>query len=125
VPLLLLSACTFNRHSISNPGTSQVIRVEPLDRFYMDLEEDSAAGCRWYAACSDSDVDVRIDHQRGRDGDGRVGTHGTAEVTIHIHRGYDGPSTVTFAYRRRGEAEPIRRFAINLYKRTGDSAAWE
>jgi len=125
VPLLLLSACTLNRHSISNPGTSQVIRVEALDRFHMDLEEDSAAGCRWYGTSDDPDVDVRIDHQRGKDGDGRIGAHGTAEVTIRIHRGYDGPSTVTFAYKRRGEPEPIRKFTINLYKRTGDSAAWE
>jgi len=120
-----LVGCSLNRHYISDPGTSQVIRVEALDRFYMDLEEDSAAGCRWYGKSNDSDVDVTIDHHPGKDGGGRIGTPGTAVVTIGVRRGYDGPSVVTFAYKRSGHKEPIKKFTITLYKRTGDSACWE
>jgi len=120
-----LGGCTWNRHYISSPGTSQAIRVEALDRYYMDLEEDLAAGCRWYGSCGDPDVRVIIDHEPGKDGGGRVGTPGTAEVTIRIGSGYDGPSTVTFTYKRQGESEPLKRFTITLYKRTGDSACWK
>jgi len=117
--------CTVNRHYISEPGKSQVIRVEALDRFYMDLEENATTGYQWYAKCTDPDVEVKIDHQPGKDGDGRVGVPGTAEVTIHIFRGYDGPSTVTFVYKRPWEKEPAKKFTITLYKRTGDAACWE
>jgi len=120
-----LCGCTWNRHYISEPGKSQAIRVEAMDRFYMDLEENATTGYQWYGKCNDPDVDVVIDHEPGRDCGGRVGTPGTAEVTIRIHRGYDGPSTVTFEYKRPWEKEPEKRFTITLYKRTGDCAAWK
>jgi len=124
LPFFLLG-CSIERHAISSPGTSQAIRVESGDRFYMDLEEDSAAGYKWYGKCADTDVSVIVDHEPGKDGDGQVGALGKAKVTIRVHRGYDGPSTVTFAYRRRGEKVPAKQFVITLFKRTGDVAAWE
>jgi len=122
---LLLFGCTWNRHYISEPGKSQAIRVESMDRLYMDLEENAAAGYQWYGMSNDPDVDVIVEHCPGKDGDGRVGALGTAEVTIRIHRGYDGPSFVTFKYKRPWEKDPVKQFTITLYRRTGDSAAWE
>jgi len=119
-----LCGCSVERHHISSPGRSQTIRVESGDRWFMDLEEDSASGCRWYAKSDDSDVDVIIEHVPGKDGDGRVGAVGTAAVTIRVFRGYDGPSTVTFTYKRKGK-EPEKRFTITLFRRTGDCAFWE
>jgi len=120
-----LFGCSIERHAISSPGTSQAIRVESGDRWFMDLEEDAAAGYKWYGKSNDSDVDVIVDHAPGKDGDGRVGAPGTAKVTIRVHRGYDGPSAVTFTYRRAGEKVPTKKFVISLFKRTGDVAAWE
>jgi len=127
IPLLLVFAfvgCNFGRHAISSPGTSQAIRAESGDRFFMDLEEDSAAGYRWQGKSNDPDVDVVVDHERGNDGDGRVGALGKAKVMIRVFRGYDGPSAVTFTYRRGGE-EPVKEFVITLFRRTGDCAFWE
>ena len=111
--LLALFGCSMERHFISGPGTSQTIRVESGDRFFMDLDEDSDAGYRWRATCPDPDVEVSVEHERG-----------TAEVTIRIHRGYDGPSAVTFVCSR-GNESPARTFTITLYKRTGDCAFWK
>ena len=108
-----LVGCSMERHFIASPGTNQAIRVESGDRFFMDLDEETLAGYRWRATCNDPDVEVRIEHEPG-----------TAGVTIRIHRGYDGPSAVTFTYGRKGEA-PTKKFTITLYKRTGDCAFWE
>ena len=108
-----LVGCSMERHFIASPGTNQAIRVESGDRFFMDLDEETSAGYRWRATCTDPDVEVRIEHEPG-----------TAGVTIRIHRGYDGPSAVVFTYGRAGEA-PTKKFTITLYKRTGDCAFWE
>ena len=101
------------RHYLSGDGKSQVIRVESGDRFFMTLDEDATAGGRWSAACRDPDVEVRVEHKSG-----------AAEVMIRIHRGYDGPSAVTFTCRR-GAQKPTKSFTITLFKRTGDCAFWE
>ena len=37
------------RHFIASPGTSQAIRVESGDRFFMDLDEETSSGYRWRA----------------------------------------------------------------------------
>ena len=111
--LPVLVGCSMERHTLSNPGTSQTVRVESGDRLFMDLDEAAAEGYRWRATCNDPDVEVRIGHTRG-----------IADVTIRIHRGYDGPSAVTFTYGRAGET-PTKSFTITLYKRTGDCAFWE
>ena len=111
--LLALVGCSMERHFLSSPGTSQAVRVESGDRLFMDLDEEPDAGYRWRASCADPDVEVRLEHVEGK-----------AEVTIRIHRGYDGPSAVTFAYGRAGET-PRKSFTITLYKRTGDCAFWE
>ena len=100
---------------LSNPGRGEVLRVVSGDRIYFDLGENAAAGYSWDYVCNDPDVEVTIDH---------VDAH--AEVRIRIHRGYDGPSTVHFKYRRPGEKGPSAKdFDIGLYKRTGDVAFWE
>ena len=112
--LLLSCGCSVERHYIQSPGTSQTIRVESGDRLFMDLPEDQAAGYRWYAKCNDRDVEVRIDHDPGE-----------ADVTIRIHRGYDGPSAVNFYCKRASDTEPVKAFTITLFKRTGDCAFWE
>ena len=110
---LAFAGCSMERHYLSNPGTSQAVRVESGDRLFMDLDEESDAGCRWRASCADSDVEVHLEHEKGK-----------AEVTIRIHRGYDGPSAVTFTYGRKGES-PTKKFTVTLFKRTGDCAFWE
>jgi len=123
--LLVLCGCSLGRHDIACPGVSQTIRVQSGDRFFMDLEENVTTGYRWQATSNDPDVDVIIDHKPAKDSEGRVGVPGRAQVTIRIHRGYDGPSAVTFRYMRPWESAPAREFTITLFKRTGDCAAWE
>ena len=122
---LTLVGCSVERHYIKSPGTSQTIRVVSGDRLFMDLEENPTTGYRWQATCNDTDVDVIIEHKPPQAAEGLVGAPGTADVTIRVHRGYDGPSTVTFCYKRPWEAEPIKTFTITLFKRTGDTAFWE
>ena len=111
--VLALAGCDFGRHAIANPGTSQAIRVESGDRLFMDLTEDAADGGRWEGVSDDPDVDVLIERAPG-----------VARVTLRVHRGYDGPTTVAFRYVSPG-APPVRRFVLTLYKRTGDCAFWE
>ena len=122
---LALAGCSMGRHDIESPGTSQTIRVESGDRFFMTLEENPTTGYRWQATCNDTDVDVIVEHKPPQAAEGLAGAPGTADVTIRVHRGYDGPSTVTFRYKRPWEAEPIKTFTITLFKRTGDTAFWE
>ena len=107
-----LAGCRIERHLLARPGESQAVRVESGDRFYFSLAEDE--DCRWDFTCDDPDVEVRIDHDDGE-----------ASVRIRIHRGYDGPSTVRFFCRRPDRKEPVRTFAISLFKRPGDHAFWE
>lgn len=125
--LLLASGCAFERHTLSNPGQSQSVRVESGDRLYFDLEENRTTGYSWGFACDDPDVEVKLSHVPGKAAPGIVGAGGKAEVEIRVHRGYDGPSAVRFFYRRPWEKDvaPAREFTITLYKRTGDCAFWE
>jgi len=114
------------RRVVCDPGKSQVIRVVSGDRLYFDLKENVTTGFAWDCECDDSDVEVRIDHEPGDDSDGRCGVPGVAKVCIRVHRGYDGPSTLRFKYRRPWEKRPpAKEFTITLYKRTGDVAFWE
>ena len=111
---------------VAEPGKNQVIRVTSGDRLYLDLEENATTGYCWDYKCDDPDVEVTIDHAEPEQRDGRVGAAGLAKVRIRIHRGYDGPSTVRFVYRRRWEkSPPAKEFTITLFKRTGDVAFWE
>ncbi len=123
----LLCGCEgVGMRTIENPGRNQVIRVTSGDRLYFDLEENATTGHSWDYKCNDPDVEVTVDHVEAEPGDGRVGAPGRAEVRIRIHRGYDGPSTVRFFYRRQWEkSSPAKEFTITLYKRTGDVAFWE
>ena len=109
---LAFAGCSTERHRLSGEGRNQVVRAESGDRFFMDLDESD--GCRWTAKSNDPDVEVILDR-----------ADGVAEVTIRVHRGYDGPSVVSFACRRPHDKTPFRTFAVTLYKRTGDTAFWE
>ena len=114
------------RRVVCDPGKSQVIRVVSGDRLYFDLKENVTTGFAWDCECDDSDVEVTIDHEAADNADGRCGAPGVAKVRIRVHRGYDGPSTLRFVYRRQWEkGAPAREFTITLFKRTGDVAFWE
>ena len=125
--LLLVSGCEgVGYRVVSDPGKNQVIRVTSGDRLYFDLEENATTGFMWDCRCDDSDVEVTIDHEAADNADGRCGAPGVAKVRIRVHRGYDGPSTLRFVYRRQWEkGAPAREFTITLFKRTGDVAFWE
>ena len=117
----LIAGCAFGRRfSAVQPGVNQVLRVENGDRIFFEMEENPAAGYVWDFTCDDKDVTVTINHVRPDS----VGAPGTAKVTIRIHRGYDGPSTVTFSQKRHGEATPSKSFTVTLFRRTGDAAFW-
>ena len=110
-----LAGCSTGRRSFAVvPGVNQVLRVTSGDRVFFDMEENAKAGGLWDFVCDDPDVEVRIDHT------GRL-----AKVEIRVHRGYDGPSCVVFSCRPARGAAPSRRFAITLFRRTGDAAFWE
>jgi len=120
VPALvaLLAGCAFgHRFWAVKPGVDQVLRVQSGDRVYFEMEE-GAADCTWDFTCDDPDVTVAIEHERG---DGAAA--GIAKVMIRVHRGYDGPSTVTFVQRQRGKATD-KGFTVTLFRRTGDAAFW-
>ena len=117
----LLAGCAFgHRFWAVQPGVNQVLRVQSGDRVYFEMDEDAAAGRLWDFTCDDPDVTVSIDHVREE----RVGAPGLAKVMIRVHRGYDGPSTVTFLQKRHGEKTAAKSFTITLYRRTGDAAFW-
>ena len=112
VAALACAGCSFERHAVACPGVNQVIRVSSGDRHSFALEEED--GCRWSCTCDDSDVETSIVHDDGK-----------AEVTVRVHRGYDGPSTVHFVCRRGTARTPVRQFTLTLFRRTGDTAFWE
>lgn len=114
VCLLMTSGCSVERHNLKGMPCNRVVRVESGDRLFFDMSEPAARGARWSATCSDSDVDVTLRHVKDR-----------VQVEIRIHRGYDGPSSIDFAYSERGEARPAHGFSVTLFKRTGDVAFWE
>ena len=122
---LALAGCSSGRRFCAvEPGVNQVMRVASGDRIFFEMEEDASAGARWDYTCDDHDVEVSIDHRpskRGEDG----GAPGSAAVEIRIHRGYDGPSVVTFMLKKSGRGKAVKRFAVTLFKRTGDVAFWE
>lgn len=122
---LLLGCNIVWRRVLANPDRDQVIRVESGERIYFDLEENASTGYLWDFVCDDPDVEVTIDHEPGESGAGVVGAPGHADVRLRIHRGYDGPSTIRFRYRRPWEAKPAKEFTISLFRRTGDCAFWE
>ena len=123
---LLLAGCSVERHySDIVPERNQAVRVESGDRFYFDLKENTTTGYEWIATCDDPDVSVTITHERNDTDNGLVGAPGVAKVEVRVHRGYDGPSTVRFRYKRRWEKDFAKQFTITLYKDVGDRAFWK
>lgn len=108
-----LVGCDLGRHWLSDTPRDQVVKAESGDRFYLTLVEDSVVGARWSAKSNDRDVTVEVAHRPGK-----------AKVEIRVHRGFDGPATVSFTCRQKsGDSPP--GFSVVLYKRTGDVAFWE
>ena len=115
----LAGCATGRRFWAVEPGVSQVVRVTSGDRIFFKLEESS--GFRWDFECDDGDVSVSLERDREKVGETR-----TVHVEIRIHRGYDGPSAVTFVKRaRNGAPTADGRFTVTLFKRTGDTAFWK
>lgn len=111
--LLGVAGCHLGLYrAIDNPGKSQVVRVSSGDRLVFDLptSPDSA----WVAQSDDSDVTVSV-HPQGV----------KSEVEIRVHRGYDGPSVLTFRELTNSTNEEKNSFILSLFKRTGDVAFWE
>ena len=108
-----LVGCDLGRHWLSDTPCDQVVKAESGDRFYLTLAEDPVVGTRWSAKSNDRDVTVEVAHRPGR-----------AKVEIRVHRGFDGPATVSFTCRQKS-GDPPPGFSVVLYKRTGDVAFWE
>lgn len=123
VLLVGLLGCSTERHWLKGES-SQVVRVESGDRFFLTLEENATTGYQWKADCDDDNVGVMISHRPASQSN-LAGAPGQALVTIRIYRGYDGPSEIHFRYQRSWEEKPIKEFTITLFKRTGDCAFWE
>ena len=110
-----LAGCsTGRRFSAVEPGVNQVLRVTSGGRVYFEMEEDPNGDGTWDFVCDDHDVEVKIVH-----------ADCVAKVEVRIHRGYDGPSAITFSCRRVRGGAPSRQFTITLFRRTGDAAFWE
>ena len=117
-----VSGCAHGlRFSAVTPGVNQAVRVASGDSIFFEMDEDSPAGFRWDFVCDDPDVEVSIEHVQPGGG----GASGSARVRMHVHRGYDGPSAVTFTLKRPGAARAAKRFTVTLFRRTGDAAFWE
>ena len=108
-----LVGCDLGRHWLADTPCDQVVKAESGDRFYLTLAEEPASGARWSATSDDRDVTVAVNHRLGQ-----------AKVEIRVHRGFDGPATVSFSCRQKS-GEPPKGFSVVLYKRTGDVAFWE
>ena len=108
-----LVGCDMGRHWLSDTPCDQVVKAESGDRFYLTLAEDPVVGARWSAKSNDRDVTVEVSHRPGK-----------AKVEIRVHRGFDGPATVSFSCRQ-ASGDPPQGFSVVLYKRTGDVAFWE
>lgn len=111
--LFALLGCDLGIHRLSGPLEDRVVCAESGDRFYLCLDEPGIDSPRWTAVCDDGDVDVSIDHRKD-----------TVKAEIRVHRGFDGPATVTFR-RRPVRGVAAKEFVVMLYKRTGDAAFWE
>ena len=113
--LALVSACRFmDRRVVPEPGRNEVIRVESGERLYFDLKEEG--GLVWDCRSDDNDAEVSVER----------GGQGTARVSVRIHRGFDGPATLRFSCRRKGEkAEGPESFTVALFRRTGEAAFWK
>lgn len=108
-----LGGCDLGRHWLAEAPCDQVVKAESGDRFYLTLAEDPVSGARWSAESNDRDVTVEVAHRPGK-----------AKVEIRVHRGFDGPATVSFSCRQKsGDSPP--GFSVVLYRRTGDVAFWE
>ena len=119
VVALVAGCATGRRFQAVEPGVNQVVRVASGDRMFFELEEPR--GFRWDFECDDGDVSVSL-----KRGQGEVGGTSVVRVEIRIHRGYDGPSAVTFMKRaQNGAPTADGRFTVTLYKRTGDTAFWK
>ena len=103
-----------DRKLVFDPGKNQIIQTESGERFYFSLDE--RGGAVWSARSDDPDVDVAISH-----------THPPTEasVSIRVHRGFDGPSTVYFVRKKPGSRMVVGKFAMSFFKRTNDAAIWE
>jgi len=113
VVLALSAGCNAGLHWLSAEDGNQVVKAQSGDRFYLTLDENRSVGERWSAVSDDADVTVSLDHREG-----------CAKVELRVHRGFDGPSVVTFTCRRQ-KGLPPRQFTVSLYKLTGDRAFWE
>ena len=120
---IALTGCAFERHYVKDAGVNQVLQVQSGDRWYMDLEENASTGYQWSGDCDDKDVEVKIAHLPAESE--LVGAPGKASVEVCVHRGFDGPSSVNFEYRRPWEKAPLRSFSLQLFKRTGDEGFWK
>lgn len=113
VVIAAVAGCDFGRHTLVNSTEDRIVRAESGDRFFLELDEGGVESKRWTAKSSDPDVTVSLKHRDGK-----------AAVEMRVHRGFDGPATVTFTCKQRS-GEPPKDFAIVLYKRTGDAAFWK
>jgi hypothetical protein len=105
-----------DRKLVFDAGKNQIVQTESGERFYFSLDERGADGAAWSAKSDDPDVEVEVKH-----------THPPTEasVSIRIHRGFNGPSTVYFVRKRPGAREIAGKFAMSFFKRTNDAALWE
>ena len=112
------------RFSSVRPGVNQALRVVSGDRIFFEMKENASTGFRWDCTCDDPDVEVSMDRVPPKKRDVN-GAPGSVRVEIRIHRGYDGPSAVTFVLKRPGSGQVAERFTLTLFKRTGDAAFWK
>lgn len=113
VGLAVLTGCQLGFYrSLDNPGTDQIVRVQSGDRFVFELP--NTTGLYWAASSDDSDVTVQV-YPSG------VKT----DVEIRVHRGYDGPSLLTFRLLEEETHTEVRRFTLSFFRRTGDAAFWK
>ncbi|MBR2838116.1 MAG: protease inhibitor I42 family protein [Kiritimatiellae bacterium] len=120
-----ISGCAHGmRFSAIRPGVNQAVCVASGDRLFFEMRENASTGFRWDWTCDDPDVEVSMDHVPPERSD-LDGAPGMVKVSIRIHRGYDGPSAVTFMLKRDGSGMVSNRFTITFFRRTGDAAFWE
>jgi len=117
----LLGGCRSARYELTEPIDGRAIQVKSGDRISIVLEENALSGYVWQPECDDTDISFA--HETVPPA---KGAPAKVRIIVRVHRGFDGPSHVTLAYRRPWKGgSTARTIDLLLYRKPEDNAPWK